>query len=88
MEFQEIIAVVRDITFISVLLVGIIAILVVVLKTVSLLNSAKRMMRSTEEITSAISSRIAGPAAAGSGVAFGLGKAFAFLTGLRGKKKE
>ncbi len=88
MEFEEIIAVIRDITFISVLLVGILAVLLVVLKTVALLNSAKRAIRSTEEITSAISSRIVGPATAGSGVAFGLGKAFAFLTGLRGKKKE
>jgi hypothetical protein len=40
-----------------------------------------------EEITDAVSSKIAKPAAAGSGVAFGLGKMAAFVAGF-GKNKN
>ena len=84
----EIIGVIRDIALISILLVAMVVLLVLFRKISTVLDSARRTMRNTEEVASAISSRIAGPAAAGSGVAFGAGKVAAFLLGLSRKMRR
>ena len=90
-EFGDLLAVIRDVivivTFLTllVLLVGLFALY---RKLSGLLDSAKSVAASTEQIADAISSRIVGPAAAGSGLAFGMGKAAAFFRGFRKKKSN
>ena len=84
-EATEIIAVIRDITIISILFVVMVIVIVTFKKVSSTLDSAKRAMASVEDIVSAFSSRIVGPASAGSGLAFGAGKLAAFILGLSKK---
>lgn len=89
-DFAELVGIVRDviviITFLlfSFLLVGL---LFLYRKLSRLADSVKRTMASAEQVADAISSKLAGPISAGSGVAFGLGKAVAFLGRLRRNKK-
>ena len=91
MTFAEIVGVVRDVIVIVAFLFSIALLLgmfVLYRKLSRLIDSVKRTMESAEQIVDAVSTKIVGPAAAGSGVAFGLGKAAAFITGLRGKKRK
>lgn len=89
MTLVELVGVIRDVIVIVAFLLSIallVGVFVLYRKLSQLVDSAKRTMESAEQILDAVSTKIVGPAAAGSGVAFGLGKAAAFITGLRGKK--
>lgn len=89
-DFAELVGVIRDVILIvaSLLLTFlIIGLLFVYRKLSRLVDSAKRTVASAEQVADAISSKLAGPAGAGSGVAFGIGKAVAFFGGLRRNKK-
>ena len=88
MGAAETIEVVRDFLLIFVFLSALIVMLLSYRKVSTILDSAKRTMVSVEEVAETVSSRIVGPAASGSGVAFGAGKVAAFFLGLRGRKKE
>ncbi len=85
MSAPEIIGMIRDIAIISVLLVVLLVVLLIYLKVSSILNSVKRTMKNAEDVASIVLNRVARPAAAGSGVAFGAGKVAAFLAGLTGR---
>ena len=78
---------IRDIAFLVILLAVLIITLVLYSKLSSVLNSARRTLKGTEEIVSAVS-KLARPAAAGTGTAFGVGKVAAFLFGLSRRKKN
>ena len=71
------------------LLVGVTILVVLILyrKVATILDSAKRTLKSTEDIVSTVSNRVARPAAVGSGAAFGAGKVVAFLLGLSRRSK-
>jgi hypothetical protein len=87
----ELVGVIRDVIVIIAFLLSIallVGVFVLYRKLSQVVDSAKRTMESAEQILDAVSTKIVGPAAAGSGVAFGLGKAAAFITGLRGKKRK
>ena len=89
-DFAELVGVIRDVIVIiaSLLLTFLIIGLFFLYRKLSrLVDSAKRTVASAEQVADAISSKLAGPAGAGSGVAFGIGKAVAFFGGLRRKKK-
>ena len=90
-DAAEIIAVIRDIAFITLLLVTLVVVvvlMVLVRKVSSVLNSAKRTAKGVEDMMSTVSSSVVKPAAAGSGVAFGAGKIMAFILGLGKRKKK
>ena len=84
----EWIAVIRDIVFLVLLGVTLLAILTLYFKISSILSSAKRTLKAAEDIATTVSESVVGPAASGSGVAFGAGKAMAFLFGLSKRKKK
>ena len=88
MSAVEIIALIRDIALISILLVAMFALLLLFMKVSAVLDSARRIMKSAEEVATALSSRIVGPASAGSGVAFGAGKMAAFVLGFSRRRKQ
>ncbi len=81
MDFAEVVALVRDVLLIVLLLLATLTLLIVLWKISSLLSSVRRIVDNVEEIVEAVASRIVGPAAAGSGVAFGAGKVAAFFLG-------
>ena len=90
-ELGDLMGVIRDVILIVtflILLVLLIGIFALYRKLSGLLDSARRVAASTEQVADAISSKIVGPAAAGSGLAFGLGKAVAFFGGFRRKKNN
>ena len=87
-EATEIIGMVRDVAIISILLVAMAMLIFVFWKISAVLDSAKCTMKSAEDVMAALSSRIMGPAAAGSGVAFGAGKLAAFVLGWTKSKKR
>ena len=87
-ETAEIIAVIRDIAIISTLFMVVVIVIVTFRKMSATLDSAKRAMAGIEDIVTALSSRIVGPASAGSGLAFGAGKLAAFIFGLSKKKGQ
>ena len=76
----------RDILLLLLLLVTLMAVFFTYRKISRVFRSANRIIRNTEEIVSSVSGNIVRPAAAGSGVAFGVGKVAAFLFGFRRKK--
>ena len=88
MSVAEIIAMTRDIVFLVLLVIAILATLILYSKVSKVLDSAKRTVKDAEDIFSAVSSKVVGPAAAGSGAAFGAGKLMAFLLGFRKKNKK
>ena len=51
----------------------------VVWKVSKVLSSAKRTLEDTQNIVSAVSDKVVGPAAAGSGALFGVGRVMRFL---------
>ncbi|MCH7744776.1 MAG: hypothetical protein IIC84_01720 [Chloroflexi bacterium] len=86
-DIAIIIAMARDIVF-FLLLAALLLVLIVLFRKVSaLLDSVKRTIKDAEEVISAVSDKVVGPATKGSGVAFGVGKAGAFLLGLRKRGK-
>jgi hypothetical protein len=88
LDFAEIVSLVRDILLIVLLLLATLTLLIVLWKASSLLSSVRRTLKNVEDVAEAVSSRIVGPAAAGSGVAFGAGKVAAFFLGLSKKKRN
>ncbi len=90
-EFVEAIAIyvglVRDIVLLVLLLSILIMLFFTYRKVAQALGSVTRLVRNTEDIVSTVSDNLVGPATAGSGFAFGLGKAFSFFRGMRGKRK-
>ena len=79
------VALVVGLLILLILLIILIAVFTIYRKISQALNSAGRILENTEEIVNTVSENIVGPATAGSGVAFGIGKIFAFL---RGAKKK
>ena len=88
MSTAEWIAMIRDIIFLVLLAVTLLAVLILYFKVSSVLSSARRTLKAAEDIATTVSESVVGPAAAGSGVAFGAGKAVAFLFGLSKRRKK
>ena len=91
MDFAEWVAVIRDVILIMAFLLFtflLLGMFFLYRKLSRLVDSAKRTVASAEQVADAISSKLAGSAGAGSGVAFGIGKAVAFFGGLRRNKKD
>ena len=76
---------VTDLLVLVIILVILFTVVAIYRKVTQALNSAGRILENTEDIVNSVSENIVRPAAAGSGVAFGVGKIFAFL---RGAKKQ
>ena len=76
---------VRDLLLLGILLVILILVFSIYRKVTQALNSAGRILDNTEEIVNTVSENIVGPASSGSGIAFSIGKLFAFLRGTKGK---
>jgi len=90
-ELADVVGVIRDVIVIVAFLLSIallVGLFFLYRKISQLVDAAKRTMENAEQIVDVVSTKIVGPAAAGSGVAFGLGKAVAFITGLRGNKRK
>ena len=88
MDFAESVGLVRDILLIVLLALTTLALLILLRKVSGLLNSVRRTAKNVEELVEVVSSRIVGPAAAGSGVAFGAGKLAAFFLGFSKKRND
>ena len=88
MEASEIVALTRDIVFLVLVTVALLAILLLYRKISAVLDSARRTIKQTENIVTTVSGKVVGPAAAGSGIAFGAGKLAAFLGGFAGNKRK
>ena len=87
-DTAEIIAMIRDIAFLVLLLMAILAMLILYRKLASMIDSARRTVKQAEDIVSAVSTKVVKPATAGSGAVFGAGKLVSFLFGLRKKRRE
>ena len=87
-DTAEIIGIVRDVLLILVLAAALVFMLLVWRKVTSVLDSTKRTIKGAENIFTIVSSKVVGPAAAGSGVAFGVGKVAAFLTGFARRRRR
>ena len=87
-DFADITGIVRDIFLILIVLVSLFILVGVYRKLSAVLESAKRTAASVDEIVATVSERIVGPATAGSGVAYGLGKAMAFFSGRKSKTRK
>ena len=88
MDFAETVGLVRDILLIVLLALTTLALLIVLWKLSGLLNSVRRTASNVEDLVEAVSSRIVGPATAGSGVAFGVGKLASFFLGFSRKRND
>jgi len=89
-EFAELVGVIRDVILMVAFLLFtflLLASFFLFRKVSRLVDSAKRTVASAEQVADAISSKLSGPTGTGSGVVFGLGKAVAFLGGLRRDKR-
>ena len=87
-QTAEITGIIRDVLLIVVFLLMIAVLLVVWRSISSLFSSIRRTVERVEQVTDTVAGKFVKPAAAGSGVAFGLGKIAAFARGMRGKKKK
>ena len=87
-EFAETVGVIRDFVLIVIFLLAIIVLLVLYKKIAGVLDSAKRTLKSAEDVAAAVSEKVVGPAASGSGLAFGAGKLVGFVLGLSGKRRR
>ena len=87
-DFADIIGIVRDVFLVLIVLVCLFVLVALYRKLSAVLESAKRAVDSVDEVVGTVSEKIVGPAAAGSDVAFGLGKAMAFFSGLRSKNSK
>ena len=73
----------RDLLLLIILTVILILVYTIYRKVSQGLNSANRILENTEDIVNTVSENIVRPAASGSGFAYGLGKAIAFLRGMK-----
>ena len=88
MDAAEIVAMIRDIALLAMLVVTTLAVIIIYFKVSRILNTAKRTLESVEGIVSTVSEKLVAPAAAGSGLAFGVGKLASFLFGTRKSEKD
>ena len=88
MDAAEIIAMIRDIALLVMIVVTTLAVIIIYVKVSRILNTAKRTLESVEGIISTVSEKLVAPAAAGSGLAFGVGKLAAFLFGSRKSERD
>jgi len=88
MDAAETVAMIRDIVFLVTLVITTLAVLIISWKVVKVLNRLKSTLDDVESIVSTVSEKLVVPAAAGSGIAFGVGKVAAFLAGARRSKKK
>jgi hypothetical protein len=89
-EFAELVGVIRDVILMVAFLLFtflLLASFFLFRKVSRLVASAERTVASAEKVAESISSKLSGPAGAGSGVVSGIGKALAFFGGLRRDKK-
>jgi hypothetical protein len=82
-----IIGMIRDIVLLLLLVVLLVAVFLILKKVSAILNSVKRTSEKVQDVVTTVSDRLVGPATAGSGVAFGLGKLVAFARGASRKNK-
>ena len=87
-DFAEVVGVIRDVLIILIFTMVLVVMLAIYRKTSKLLDSARRTMKNVEEMADGIANSIVGPAAAGSGMAFGAGKLAAFILGLARKRRK
>ena len=87
-DFAEIVGVIRDVLIILIFSLVLVVLLVIYRKTSKVLDSARRTMKNVEEMADAVANSVVGPAAAGSGLAFGAGKLAAFVLGLARKRRK
>lgn len=87
-DFADITGIVRDVLLILIFLVSLFLLVGMYRKLSAVLESAKRTAASVDEIVETVSERIVGPATAGSGAAYGLGKAMAFFAGRKSKNRK
>ena len=87
-DTADILAIIRDSLLILVFLMILLLLFVTYRKLSAVLNSARQTLKNVEEVAAAISGKIVGPAAAGSGVAFGAGKLASFVLGFSRKKRK
>ncbi len=87
-EAANTIAIVRDIVLIVIVSATTLVLLFLFRKVSKVLDSAATILDRVENIAETMSSRIVGPAAAGTGVAFGAGKLAAFVLGFSKKRKK
>ena len=87
-DVAEIVGLIRDIAFLLLVVVAILVPLLLYRKINAVLGSARRTVQNAEDIVSTVSNRVVGPAAAGSGLAFGAGKAVSFLLGLTRRRRR
>lgn len=87
-ETAQILGIIRDGLLIVVFLLTIVVLFVIWRTGSSVLKSAQRTMKSAEDVADAISSKIVGPATAGSGVASGAGKLASFFLGLTRRRRK
>lgn len=76
MAWTETVAVVRDVAIIALTLVATVAVLIVFVKVTSLVDSARRIIKGVEDVTSTIAGTV-GPVGAGAGFFAGIARAAA-----------
>ena len=87
-DFADVTGIVRDILLVLIVLVSLFILVGVYRKLSAVLESVKRTAASVDEMVETVSERIVGPATAGSGAAYGLGKAMAFFSGRKSKTSK
>ena len=87
-DLGEIVGVIRDIAFLLVLVVTLLAVVILFRKGSTVLDSARRTLEDAEDIVSTVAGKVVRPAVASSGIAFGAGKVVSFLLGLSRKRRK
>ena len=87
-DFAEWIGIVRDGAFLFLIVVAVLLVLMLYQKVSKVLDSAKRTIKSAEEIVTTVSGKMVKPVAVGSGAAFGLGKMAAFVLGFSKRRRN
>ena len=83
-----VVGLVRDVVFLTLLIVALIALLVVFKKIRELLNTIKDTAESVQEAVNTVSEKVVEPAASNAGAMRGIGGFFGFILGLRGRKRR
>ena len=94
MDAAELVALIRDLTIIFFAMVGVLAMLIVAIlglllyhKVAPTLDSAKTIMKHTQEVTSHLSEKVVKPLIGASTMTYSAGRVVAFILGLsRGKE--
>ena len=81
----QILAVTRDILVIIVMLVAVVLVFRIWQITSEILNSTRSLMKNAEEMVDTVCNSIVGPAKAGSGVIFEIGKLASYIIGITKK---